>query len=706
MCKECGEENLFGKATHCRKCGAELVIASETEVLNSKDVNSRSFDEGADEAVISNGEDVRDSTSREANRSEIESEDEDTGDRASVKMNMVDPFDPGSDSSESEKDDDNSCTGTVEIDLPEEPEETEHKLKTDDEQQSIAETPSQRMSDENALATEDRNKLIADLQTKIPSMVKDNQKRTPVSIDEKLRPIISNIPDDNDPTLEDFSRDLAPQSQTDEPDSGGAMLALPSIADSATSGDSLLGNRTAFFAKNRVQFPTDVRFKGSDRLAFADEVFVLKPRGRDNKSFLLYGVLGLVIILVLVSQFIRNGKDYYPPLAGVIVDGETGKVLPDVRVTIDELDKSVVSNRSGLFVFELLPSGSYTITADTPLYSSASISFYHGDGGSPVVALHADDGMSGEPGGQSRSETSASTDATSSSEPDYGAIKIETDHPDAEIYLDNKKYGTGSRKINRVLEGKHKLAVAMKGYERFEQTVSVSKNKTTTVTANLAKIQTVKRELTAEEYVQSADSALTAGDFQTAIEMYTQALAKKESAETFYKRAQLYHKAGRPGDARADFMRAGNLFASSGQATSAIGAFNAVLDLFPNDMKALRARGYSNINRGEYELALADFKTASNLDENDYENQIGLGNAYSVLGKHKDAIKAYKNAEGLTESKAEAYALIAMTSLVRGKEKDARKYYEKFLETASPEDEMKYARDPDWQRLKQIASND
>jgi Flp pilus assembly protein TadD len=206
--------------------------------------------------------------------------------------------------------------------------------------------------------------------------------------------------------------------------------------------------------------------------------------------------------------------------------------------------------------------------------------------------------------------------------------------------------------------------------------------------------------------VQSGDSALVAGDFKSAITFYTKALGKEESAETYYKRAQVYHKAGKPGNARNDLMRAGNMFSSQGQATSAIAAFNAVLDLFPNDMKALRARGYANINRGQYELALADFETACNLDDNNYENQIGRGNAYAVLGKHKDAINAYKDAEKLTDNKAEAYALIAMTSLVRGKEKDARKYYEKFIEAATPEEELKYSKDPDWQRLKQIASND
>jgi Flp pilus assembly protein TadD len=460
----------------------------------------------------------------------------------------------------------------------------------------------------------------------------------------------------------------------------------------------------AHFRKNEVRFPGGVKFRNGEEIRFNGRAFTLRPKPRDYKTYLLYGALAAVLVLLVASQMVRQSDSISEPsLVGVVIDQQTGAVMPDVKVTLQELGKSVMTNQDGMFIFEILPEGDYTITGETPFFKTASLSFQHGKHGETLVGLPMEK--------SARLAKEEPTKETNESVPEetkkFGSIEILTDVDNAQVYLDKRSYGKGSRTIDRVYVGKHRLVLKADGYETVSTTIDVDRDKTTSVEVSMEKLEDdAPPELTAADYVRIGDSAAALGSLAEAIESYTIALEMEERAETYYRRAQIYHQTGKLEQARRDFSRAGGQFAASAQITSAIGAYNAILDLFPNDFRTLRARGYAYIQKGDYELALSDFETACELDGDDYQNRVGLGHAYSMIGKYKDAIGEYRKAEDLTDDKAEVYALIALASLARGKEKDAKKYYEKFLETATPDVERRYASDPEWQRLKQLASSD
>jgi tetratricopeptide (TPR) repeat protein len=593
--------------------------------------------------------------------------------------------------------------GRSEIELPEEPGKGE---ETDQTPPGVTMGRVEDSADQT-IQDEEKDKLISNLRSKVPSAIRNNSQPQGTE-NTATRPSKTAWSSGGKKKTESgHNRELGTvrrEMRTFESDKE-LPGTLPASQAPPSRGQEPKSKSAAYFRNGDVRFPSGTEFSTGDKIDYRDRTFTLKPKAPDNKTVLLYGLLGLVIVLLAASQLVRRGDaNPYPPLVGVVTDLETGQVLPDVKITINELGKSVMSNYSGLFVFEMVPEGSYTITGETPFFRTASLSFRHGKSNQTVLGIP----MQGSKlAAVEKPPQNARPQTTQSEAKKYGNIKITTNVDNAQVFLDNKNYGSGSRTVKKVLEGKHKLVVDLDGYETFAQTVSVKNNKTSSIEATLVKVTEEKPpEQSAVDYVRIGDSAAAAGDLSGAIGNYTAALEREETAEVYYRRAQIYDKTGSPDEAAKDFMQAGNHFVSIGQLTAAIGAYNAALDLFPGDLKILRARGYTYVQKGEYDLAMADFRTACDLDGDSYLNRIGLGHVFSMTGKHKDAIKEYKRAGKLTENKSEVYALIALASLARGKEKDARKYYAKFLETATPDVQRKYASDPDWQRLKQLASTD
>ena len=704
VCPVCGADNPSVGATCCVKCGASLnpdSIAVTTEVVKSskgradQDQVNDNLEDGhstlSEEHV--SGDDLQPGSAR----ADTEGLHGSSGDEFAVD-------DLTERSTTDISSDEETCyPSTSEIELPEEPGEGEE----------IDETPPwttagrDEDSADQTIQDEEKDKLISSLQSKVPSAIRNNSRPNGHANTHAPQSKTSWSSGSQKETVSTHNRELGTvrrEMRMIEPDKGLSET-IPALQVPPAGEQESKSKNVAYFSHGTVRFPSGTKFSSGDKISWKDRKFTLKQKAPDNKTVLLYGILGLVIVLLAASQLVRRGDAIpYPPLVGVVTDSETGQVLPDVKITINELGKSVMSNYSGLFVFEMVPEGSYTITGETPFFRTASLSFRHGKSNQTVLGMPME-GSEPVAGEKPRQNTESKT--TPANAKKYGNIKVTTNVDNAQVFLDNKNYGGGSRTIKRVLEGKHKLVVESDGYEAFAQTVKVKSNKTSSIEATLVKLTEEKPpELSADDHVRIGDSVAAAGDLSAAIGSYTAALDRKKTAEVYYRRAQMYNRTGDPGKAAKDFVQAGNYFASFGQLTSAVGAFNAALDLFPGDLEMLRARGYTYIQKGEYDLAMADFRTACNTDGDNYQNRIGLGHVYSMTGKYRDAIKEYKKAGKLTGNKTEVFALIALASLARGKEKDARKYYTKFLETATPEIERKYSSDPDWQRLKQLASTE
>ena len=86
--------------------------------------------------------------------------------------------------------------------------------------------------------------------------------------------------------------------------------------------------------------------------------------------------VSFLTLLAAISLFAPDAQAQSSSLSGVVTD-ETGGILPDAEVTVinqdNNLQRTVLSNEEGLFVFAQLPPGAYTLSATQPGFNSVTI---------------------------------------------------------------------------------------------------------------------------------------------------------------------------------------------------------------------------------------------------------------------------------------------------------------------------------------------
>ena len=86
--------------------------------------------------------------------------------------------------------------------------------------------------------------------------------------------------------------------------------------------------------------------------------------------------LPFLIFLVTIAVVVPDLQAQSSSLSGVVTD-ETGGILPDAEVTVvnddNNVQRTVLSNEEGLFVFAQLPPGSYTLSATQPGFNTVTV---------------------------------------------------------------------------------------------------------------------------------------------------------------------------------------------------------------------------------------------------------------------------------------------------------------------------------------------
>ncbi len=537
---------------------------------------------------------------------------------------------------------------------------------------------------DEAVSSTEREKLISSLQSKIPNIMKHREpEEDEMPVDpappesQKTKPLIKKRPEPQEPKTEIIS----PPS--------------PVKAD----------KNVAYAKGTRLHFPSGTKFNDGGEVNIDGYKFKIRHKPRDMKSIILAALLGLVFLLV-VAVGIRQiaSKPTSGKVVGLAINARTGEVLSDVQVTIDELGRSIYSDGNGLFIFDGLKSGDWSISASKPQYSNAAFGFSLAGSETRVLTFNL------EP----------STVALKNNEDDkkkeeekkeqkkiaFGNLTVNTNFPDAKVIVDNKVLGSSNKTYSRLYPGKHKLVVMMEGYKEYSETITVRENGNTTVDITLEEIDAGYNptEISYAEYLSMGDELASKGKWREAAGNYTLALAKNEDGHTYFKRATAYLKMDQADQAENDFFKAAALFTHQGHNGDAINCFDLILEHSPENTRALRGRGFAYLRTGKFDKSIDDLKEAVDIDDKSYDNQIALGEAYYAMGKHKDALKHLKKARKIEDSRARTYALMALASLGKGDEKDAHKYFKGFEIRADAQDRAEFEGDPEWQRLAQMVS--
>ena len=226
--------------------------------------------------------------------------------------------------------------------------------------------------------------------------------------------------------------------------------------------------------------------------------------------------------------------------------------------------------------------------------------------------------------------------------------------------------------------------VSKPGYTDYTEIVTVSKNKTKTVKANLSrKADESEKTLSANDYFDLGNNALTDANYKTAITEFTKAIQLSPNhIDSYSKRAEAYASIGDNNKAAADYIRLGEIYKFKKQNSRAITQFSSALKYSKNSIAALVGRAGARMDKGEYRSALFDYSSAIDIDNQFYPAQFGAGIAKYNLGDNKNAEKYFKKAKKINSSDPRLYHYLMLNYLARDNIKQVKKTYSQFKDVA------------------------
>jgi Flp pilus assembly protein TadD len=577
------------------------------------------------------------------------------------------------------------------LDQPRDMPSKEIGLETRPEQNQGESTDKLYVMPDEMVSSSDREKLITSLQSKIPNIIKSKQSD-----------------DDQPPAAEenDFQRSrkelgkIASKPREPEAEPKTQNVPLPTLKKNGIEKEV-----TAYFQGSKLILPAQVKFSNGEEVNIRGHKYILKKKDIDLKSIMLLGILSVVLILAVVLGVPRAFNPHpQGQLIGLILNSRTSEVVPDAQVILDELGETAYSDENGIFRFNNMKKGEWSISASKPQYKTAAMGFTIGKGEVSVMTLSLEPSLPAA--AENPKKNSKPEPAKTAPVEKYGKLTVISNASSAKVILDSKMLGPGNKTYSKIKTGEHRLVVMAEGYKDYAARINIEADENNSFDIHLDELDVKYKpsEITFEQYLSKADDMASAGNWREAAGNYTLALAKKENADIYYKRSAAYSRLGQNEQAQSDLLKASRLFAVQGKLDRSLACLNQILDKSPENTEALRERGYVRLRKADFDAAIDDLSQAVKIDDDDYRNHIALGEAYYVAGKPKDALKSLRIARKLNDTNARAYALSALASMAKGDEKDAEKYYEGFELRAGPQEREEFSADPEWQKLTDMIS--
>jgi Flp pilus assembly protein TadD len=550
---------------------------------------------------------------------------------------------------------------------------------------------------DKTVSSTERDKLISSLQSKIPNIMQ--QKQTDMNLDESrtapLAPEKELWKEERKHIDDDMREEKEPLTE---------ILSAP-LSFSRENKENL----AVFVRGSKMFFPAGTNLKTGEQVSLGGRSYSIKKRELNKRRIILAGILGVVLIFCIAVILPRIFAPSLPgQVVGLVVNSETNVVIPSAEIILNGLDETLITDANGMFEYEGLKSGDWSVIATKPHYRTASLGFNLSHGKTSVITLYMEPVIPSSAPSEGQDKNKPDDNKVVVKTPLYGHLLVNTNIDQAMVIVDNKVLGPSNKIYSQLSTGEHKLVVMKEGYKEYSGTFQVKDDQTTTLDVDLEEIEIAYNpsEISFDEYLAKADDLAAKGSWQEAAGNYTMALAKQEEAGIYRKRAIAYFKLGQKNQALSDYLKASRQYTRDGHISQSIDCLTELLKIDPGNTTSLRERGFAFLRTGDYQGALADLQNAVELDEESFANQIALGEALYIMGDYKEALKYLKNARKLDQNNARAYALSALASMARGKEKDARRYFREFETRAADIDVREFSGDPDWQRLAHLVAED
>jgi len=486
-----------------------------------------------------------------------------------------------------------------------------------------------------------------------------------------------------------------------------------------TVAKSAPARRVAYFHKNFIQLTGSVYPHTGDELIIDDRHYILKPK-RIKKQYTIgaFALLLAIVFFFIGKQFISPTLPGSGSIIGVVVDESGQPIYTGVEVALPEAGKRVVSDPTGFFRFDNVPTGVYAIRSKRPegIIAADNISVAANEITTLVLGENARESRNAIPYGSTEEQPSGATDSRSpqsqTSSPtgkssqettaktgtEYASLKLKANVENAKVSIDGEILGSGNMTFKKLRPGSRTVTVAKPGYSEWTGTVRLKSNETYTLAVALEPISVeTGNSLTAsgEQLYRSGQALMSEGKIDEAIRDLTEAISIQPSlADAYFTRAEAYVAGGKSKLAEDDFIRAGEIYAAQRRSESALTAFNRAIGINKKSAAAYIDRGDLYRQMDIKQSAVEDFRTALKCDENSFRANFELGKMYFALGNNGDADKRLRKAQELDPRSPEVYHYLMLNYLARDDFGKVKKAYTAFKVNVSQDDLQTFKDDP------------
>ena len=463
----------------------------------------------------------------------------------------------------------------------------------------------------------------------------------------------------------------------------------------------VMSKGVAYLEGNMIRLAGGIKPHPGDQIKIGEKEFILKDREKKRKLSYLFIFL-LVVIVALISFQLLKGKSS-GRLIGIVLEEKSKVFLSDAEIQIKELGKKVKSNQLGFFMFDIMPSGSYTLQTSLKGYQTVedNVTITKKQTSTITVSLSPKHltGFLDKSSEEIIPQTQASEGTGAQNK--YGAIRIESNVSEPMVMVDDWSLGRGNKVYKNIYMGKHTVRVTKEGYQDWTQKVEVKSGETLKLKANLSeKEMDTHIPHTSEDWIALAQNQVNSHDFSAAVNSYGQALTKDpNSPEALLGRGLVYVQLNDRPKALKDLSNAAKRYTNEGDYDKAIVCYTNLLGLVDQDLESFYNRGFCYLRLGRYPKSISDLEKTIELDKKFFLGYLHLGEAYYKSGNYEASVKNYKKAKKLNSHSQQVYVGLAKAYFAQGEKSSAKKSYKKFKELSTYIDRERMKQDPEWREV-------